>query len=128
MVGVRGETVRNNIVEGHDIGGFALVGFCTVQRLFFGLDCVGPNSPRDGDPSANDNTIIGNKFDRNGKVGIPAFNLPGADIVYMQSQEELIMKPNGNCFDDNTSSDGENASALATNFASESMPLPTGGC
>jgi len=127
LIGVRGETIRENRVEGHVIGGVMFFGFCTVQQLFFQVDCVGSNAPIDGDPPVNDNTVIGNKFERNGEVGIPDLDIPGADIFYLQSEEELLMKPNENCFKDNTSPDGKPASFFATDFVSPIL-LPTGGC
>jgi hypothetical protein len=53
------------------------------------------------DPSANFNTIISSKFNSNGSEGIPDLRLPGADIVYVQSQQEFLGKPNDNCISTN---------------------------
>lgn len=128
MIGVRGHTIRNNIVEDHDATGILMVGFCTLLKSVFKEDCADPgNAPRDDDPSANDNTVIENKFSQNGKIGLPALKLPGSDILYLQSEKELL-KSNDNCFEDNTSPEGEPASFLAIDGVSPLPSLPTGGC
>jgi hypothetical protein len=48
-------TVRNNTIEENNLAGFLMAGLCSVNAVAFGQDCEGPNAPRDGDPSANDN-------------------------------------------------------------------------
>mmetsp|Transcript_15154 Transcript_15154/g.22141 ORF Transcript_15154/g.22141 Transcript_15154/m.22141 type:complete len:437 (-) Transcript_15154:238-1548(-) len=133
IVGVRGETVRNNIIEGNDAYGLGMVGFCTVQSLIFGVDCLNENAPIDGDPSAARNTIKDNQFIDNGKIGLPPFVSSGVDIVYLQSEDEFLVPRNenpevDNCFEDNVTPDGEPASFSASNFESTGIPLPTGGC
>jgi len=129
MVGVRGQTVRNNHVEGNNLAGILMAGLCTVQAAAFGQDCEGQNAPRDGDPSANDNRIIGNSFEQNGLQPNANLGLPGKDILYIQSQLEFL-KPNNNCFQDNISSseEGGPASSFATEDFLSEISLPTGGC
>jgi hypothetical protein len=129
MVGVRGQTVRNNLVEGNNLAGILMAGLCTVQAVAFGQDCEGANAPRDGDPSANDNVISGNSFGQNGLQPNINLGLPGKDILYAQLQSEFL-KPNNNCFQDNISSseDGGVASNFATEDLTSEIPLPTGGC
>jgi len=126
MVGIRGETVRNNMVKGHNASGLIMVGFCTVQQLLFQVNCKGNNAPIDGDPSANNNNIINNKFIQNGDVplSVPGFTLPGADIIYVQTQDELLQQPNTNCFEDNTIPNG----IFATDNFVDQIPLPISGC
>ena len=91
-----------------------VAGFCTVQRTAFQTDCD-KSPPKNGDPSANFNTIVDNKFAGNGYA--PAFGL-GADIIYNQSPEDLLPGiEDQNCFKDNMSLDGsEDASTVASNL------------
>ena len=125
MVGIRGEIVQNNIIEGNDKAGFAMVGFCTVETPVFGRDDC---QPRDGDPSANFNSIIKNKFDSNGIEGIPDLGLPGADIIYLQSRQEFLGIPNKNCFQNNTDLDGKQPASFFATDLTGTIPLPTAGC
>lgn len=132
LVGVRGETVRDNRIEDNQFVGFGMAGFCTVQTLFFGVDCI-VDPPIDGDPSANFNQIVDNTFSGNGDIGFPGPPpLEGADIIYIQSKDEFIPsgKSNENCFRDNVTPDGEPATYIATDFdpPGNLIPLPTGGC
>lgn len=126
MVGIRGQTVSKNFIEGNKFVGLTMIGFCTVQGLIFGVGCDGPNSPIDGDPSANNNTIVSNAFAGNGYEAFLEF--PGSDIIYLQQQIEFLGQPNVNCFKDNTGTTGEPASFSATDFVNPFIPLPIGGC
>ena len=128
MIGIRGQTVRNNIVEANHVAGLTMAGFCSVQGFFFQVDCEGPNAPIDGDPSANDNIIINNLVNQNGGNGLPDLGLPGKDIIYIQSSDEFLQQPNDNCFKNNTSLDGKEASSFATDYVSQFISLPNGGC
>lgn len=104
IVGVRGETVRNNIIEDNDC-------FCIVQSLSFGLDCLNEIVPRDGDPSASRNITKDNQFIENGAVGFPPLGLSGRDIIYLQSEDEFLFS-GLICFENNVTQDGEPASFL----------------
>ncbi len=143
MVGIRGQKVYNNFIEGNKFVGLGMVGFCTLQNLVFRVGCDGPNGfctvqnliplgcpngPKDGNPSANNNTIVSNIFHNNGEVGFPFLGLPGKDIIYLQSQDEFLMQPNLNCFKNNTDTNGEPATFTAYDFVNPSIPLPIGGC
>ena len=96
--------------------------------FFKNPDC----QPRDGDPSANYNTILGNKFRDNRKIGVPSKGIPEENIIYLQSLDELGGQPNENCFQNNTElfNETQPASFFAFEFTGEEpMPLlPTGGC
>jgi hypothetical protein len=100
-----------------------VAGFCTVQQLAFQSNCV-ENPPKYGDPSANSNKIVDNKFADNG--GSPALNLPGGDILYVQDETELLLgKEDQNCFANNTklSDSKEDATSIAA-----VLPFSDTGC
>lgn len=134
LVGVRGETVRNNLIKDNQFVGLGMAGFCTVQALFFGIADCSDDPPIDGDPSANFNDIVDNTFHENGDIGFPGppIALEGSDIIYIQSKGEFLPsgKANENCFRDNVTPDGEPATYIASDFdpPGNRIPLPTGGC
>lgn len=119
------QCVQNNIIEGNDGVGLAMLGSCTVTALVFG---VGDCEPRDGDPSANSNSILNNKFSNNGIEGIPDLGLPGEDIIYLQSQQEFLGIDNENCYQNNTDPDGQQPASFFAFDLTATIPLPTGGC
>lgn len=60
----------------------------------------------------------------------PALELPGADIVYAQAADEIISpEGNQNCFANNKSPDGMDASSFSFDpITGQMIPLPDAGC
>lgn len=123
LVGISGHTIQDNSIKGNDWAGVLVAGYCTVRALAFGdLDCSDP--PKNGDPSANFNTIANNVLSENGSSPPTTLGLPGADILYGQSAAEIISSEGDqNCFANNTAPDGTDASSIALD-----IPLPDAGC
>lgn len=107
LVGISGHTIQDNIIEDNDWAGVVVAGYCTVLALAFGEPDCSADPPKNGDPSANFNTIVDNVMSGNGGSPPAALGLPGADILYVQASSEII-SPEGdqNCFADNTSPPG----------------------
>ena len=121
LLGVSGNVIAKNVIEGNDFAGIAVLGWCTAVSLGDpARNCV--NAPPIADPSANDNRVSHNKLSGNGGAP-PPIGLPGVDILYVQTPPPFGPEPGtGNCFE-------KNKPSTFTYYSSEpDGQLPTDGC
>ncbi len=116
LLGVSDHVIAKNNIEGNDLAGIGVLGWCTAVSLGDpSRNCS--NDPPKADPSANKNLVYLNKLKNNG-LNPPPLPFPGVDILYLQTPP---LEPGvGNCFEKNKPED--------FSFVSSAGVLPTDGC
>ena len=133
--GVSGHTIAKNTVEGNDLVGIALLGWCTANQIPTPQDCAG-NVTIGGvfySPEVSNITVSHNKVSGNGGNPNPQVPFPSVDILYVQFP--LFLEPGtGNCFEKNKPSGFTSFASTELDFSNypdvTPIPgeLPTDGC
>mmetsp|Transcript_27047 Transcript_27047/g.45057 ORF Transcript_27047/g.45057 Transcript_27047/m.45057 type:complete len:409 (-) Transcript_27047:138-1364(-) len=107
LFGVSGHVVSQNDIQGNNIAGVALVGYCTGIAIPGQNDrtCDVAGIPEE-DPSVKNNEIIKNRFKGNGLELPEGFPLPnGADVLFLYT--DPIESGEGTCFEKNRAPSGD---------------------
>jgi len=114
VLGVSGNVVAKNTVEGNEFVGIGVLGWCTATDTT-NYNCGA--RPPEADPAANNNLVSQNKLFGNG-TNPPPIPIAGlaADLTYYEFEGS-----SGNCFK-------KNKPAGFTFISSEPDGLPTDGC
>lgn len=128
LLGVSDHVVRYNYVEGHDLVGIGVLGWCTAT---FGTPngCEVPGKLPITDPSSNNNLVSMNLLIDNGEnpPGIPQLDILAADLTYFSLPDFAPFGENssGNCFENNVPWYGDQLTSVSSQPDGQ---LPTDGC